>query len=219
MDAHFSTWAPRITNISSGKSAKRSKISLEEIETCKLPGRYKSWMIQHMLLQRIIWTLSIYNIPYTRVENIQRMITAKLKKWLGLPRSLTVEALYSRSNKLQLPFTSLIEEVKVSKARNLITFQEAKDPCIRNADIKVDGGRKANTKLDVEEARSRLKMRDIAGIANKGREGLGLSKRQYYAKSNQQEKRTMVTEEIRKKEEETRQIRMVSLAKQGASSR
>ena len=62
-------------------------------------------------------------------------------------------------------------------------------------------------------------MRDIAGIANKGREGLGLSKRQYYAKSNQQEKRTMVTEEIRKKEEETRQIRMVSLAKQGASSR
>ena len=62
-------------------------------------------------------------------------------------------------------------------------------------------------------------MRDIAGIANKGREGLGMSKRQYYCKSNQRDKRTLVTEEIRKKEEETRQIRMVSLAKQGASSR
>ena len=62
-------------------------------------------------------------------------------------------------------------------------------------------------------------MRDIAGIANKGREGLGLSKRQYYCKSSKRDQRTMVTEEIRKKEEETRQVRMVSLAKQGASSR
>ena len=195
------------------------KQALKNIESCKLPGRYKAWMIQHMLLQRIMWPISIYNIPYTRIEEIQRLITAKLKKWLGLPRSLTVDAIYSRSNKLQLPFTSLMEEVKVTKARNLITFQEAKDPCIRNADIKVDSGRKANTKLEVEQARSRLKMRDIAGIANKGREGLGLSKRQYYCKSNQRDKRTMVTEEIRKKEEEARQIRMVSLAKQGASSR
>ena len=176
-------------------------------------------MIQHMLLKRIMWPLSIYNVPYSRVETIQRMITAKIKKWLGLPRSLTVDAIYSTSNKLQLPFTALMEEVKVAKARNLITFQEAKDPCIRNANIKVDSGRKANTKQEVEEARSRLQMRDIAGIANKGREGLGMSKRQYYCKSNQRDKRTLVTEEIRKKEEETRQIRMVSLAKQGASSR
>ena len=126
------------------------------------------------------------------------MITAKLKEWLGLPRSLTVDALYSKSNKLQLPFTSLMEEVKVTKARHLISFQEAKDPCIRYANINVDRGRKANTKQNVEEARSRLRIRDIAGIANKGREGLGMSKRQYFCKSNQSEKRTMITEEIRK---------------------
>ena len=109
--------------------------------------------------------------------------------------------------------------MKVTKARSLITFQEAKDPCVRNADIKVDGGRKANTKQEIEEARSRLRIRDIAGIANKGKEGLGLNKRQYYCKSNQKDRRKMVTEEIRKKEEETRQVRMVGLAKQGASSR
>ena len=65
-----------------------------------------------------------------------------------------------------------VEEVKVTKARSLITLQDAKDPCVRKANIKVDGGRKANTKREVDEARSRLRMRDIAGIANKGREGV-----------------------------------------------
>ena len=138
-----------------------------------------------------MWPLSIYNIPFSKIEEFQRLITAKLKKWLGLPRQLTVDAIYSRSNKLQLPFTALTEEVKVTKARNLITFQEAKDPCVRNANIQVDAGRKANTKQEIEDARFRLKMRDIAGIANKGREGLGLSKRQYYCRSSQRNKRKL----------------------------
>ena len=89
-----------------------------------------------------MWPLSIYNVPYSKVEEIQRLITAKLKKWLGLPKSLTVDAIYSTSSKLQLPFTSLLEEVKVTKARNLITFQEASDPCVRNANIKwMEGGK------------------------------------------------------------------------------
>ena len=61
-------------------------------------------------------------------------------------------------------------------------------------------------------------MRDIAGIASKGKEGLGLSKRQYYYKSSQRDKSKMVTEEIKKKEE-ARYVRMVALAKQDASSR
>ena len=195
------------------------KQALKNIELCRLPGRYKSWMVQNMLLKRIMWPLSIYNVPYTKVEEMQRWITAKLKKWLGLPKNLTVDAMYSRSSKLQLPFTSLVEEVKVTKARNLVSFQDSKDPCIRNANIEVDRGRKANTKLDVKDAKERLRMKDIAGIANRGREGLGMSKRQYFCKSNQRDQRTLITEEIRKKEEESREVRMITLAKQGASTR
>lgn len=107
--------------------------------------------------------------------------------------------MYSRSSKLQLPFTSLVEEVKVTKARNLISFQDSKDPCIRNANIEVDRGRKATTKLDVKDAKERLRMKDIAGIANRGREGLGMSKRQYFCKSNQRDQRTLITEERKRR--------------------
>ena len=107
-----------------------------------------------MLLPRLMWPLSIYNVPASKVEEIQRMITASLKKWLGLPKSLSVDCLYSNSAKLQLPFTALTEEVKVSKARNLISLNSSEDPCVSNANIEVDGGRAANTPAAVNVAES-----------------------------------------------------------------
>ena len=49
----------------------------------------------HMLLPRMIWPLTIYNIPMTKVEEMQKQMTFNLKKWLGLPNSLSVESLYT----------------------------------------------------------------------------------------------------------------------------
>ena len=195
------------------------KEDLKKIEKCRLPGRYKAWMVQHMLLPRIMWPLSIYNVPMSKVEEIQRQITASLKRWLGIPKTLSVDCLYTKSGKLQLPFTELTEEVKAAKARTLITLEESADPCVRGAKIKVDGGRKANTPADVEDAKSRLKMKEITGVANTGREGPGLNPRQYYSSSSKKEKRAMVVETIREMEEEKRRIRMTGLSKQGASTR
>ena len=62
---------------------------LQKIERALLPGRYKAWMFQHMLLPRIMWPLTIYNIPESKVEEMQTRITGHLKRWLGLPRSLS----------------------------------------------------------------------------------------------------------------------------------
>ena len=196
----------------------QAKKELKKIEKCRLPGKYKGWIVQHMLLPRIMWPLSIYNVPETKVEEIQSKITSSLKKWLGLPKTLSNDCFYSKSTKVQLPYTALTEEVKAAKARTLITFEESKDPCIQNACIKVDGGRKANTPAEVENARSRLKLKEIAGIANVGREGLGLNHRQYYSSSSKKDRRAMLTGEIREMEEEKRRTKMTGLAKQGANT-
>ena len=66
---------------------------------------------------------------------------------------------------------------KTAKACNLDTFQNSNEPCISGAELKVDAGRKMNTKAEIEEAKSRLRMQEITGMSNKGREGLGLRKR------------------------------------------
>ena len=195
------------------------KQGLRRIQKTKIPGRYKAWIVQHMLLPRLMWPLTIYNIPETKIEEMQRQITASLKRWLGLPKSLSVECFYSRSAKLQLPYSELTEEVKAAKARIHTTFEESDDPCIQGAKVKLDEGRKADTPRTVMEAKSRLQMVEIVGIPNKGKEGLGLNPRKYYSSSSKKEKRSMVVQTVREAEEDRRIVKMTSLAKQGAHTR
>ena len=195
---------------------KEVKESLRKIERCKVPGRYKAWMLQHILLPKLMWPLTIYNVPVTKVSEIQRHLTGKLKKWLGLPRSLSEACLYSRTGKLQMPFRELTEEFKAAKTRFLYTLQGAEDNCVKGAGVCVDGGRKADTGAAIEEAESRLRTLEITGIPNKGREGLGLKPRKYFSKQDKKEKRRMVVNTVRAMEEEKRTVKMTGLIKQGA---
>ena len=124
--------------------------------------------------------------------------------------------MYSKSARLQLPFSSLTEEFKIAKARNLVTFQESNDPCIHGAELEVDEGRKANTKEEIEIAKSRLRMQEIIGVTNIGKEGLGMRKAEFYSKSSSKSKRDMIIKVVREKEEEERIVKMTTLSKQGS---
>ena len=198
---------------------KQATSDLKKIDRCKIPGRYKAWILQHIMMPRIMWPLSIYNVPLSTVESLQTRITACLKRWLKLPKSLSNACLYSKTTKLKLPYASLTEEFKAAKARNLVTFQESQDEHIRNAGIVVDGGRKANTPAEVNEAKSRLRVHELVGVPNKGKEGLGMKKRQYYSTSSKKERRDMIVKTVREKEEESRIVKMTNFPNQGANLR
>ena len=60
-------------------------------------------------------------------------------------------------------------------------------------------------------------MKEITGIANRGREGLGMRRRQYYSTSSKIERRDMVVDTIREREEEQRLVKMASLVSQGVN--
>ena len=201
------------------ETAKELRNNLKKLDRCQVPGKYKAWMLQHMVLPKLMWPLTIYQVPASKVSEMQRQITAKLKKWLGLPKSLSIECLYTTSGKLQLPFSELEEEMKAAKARLLTTLEEAEDPCVRKAGIQVDGGRKADTAQSIKQAKEKLKEEQIAGIPNRGREGLGLNPRKYFEASSKKERRKMVVEKVRETEEERRTVRMTGLAKQGGHLR
>ena len=200
-------------------TTKQALSDLKKIDCCKIPGRYKAWILQHMMMPKLMWPLSIYNVPLTTVEWLQMKITAYLKKWLKLPKSFSSACFYSRTTKLRLPYSSLTEEFKAAKARNLVTFQESKDECIKNAGIVVDAGSKANTPAEVIEAKSRLRVQELVGVPNKGKEGLGMRKRQYYSTSSTKLKRDMIVKTVREKEEESRVVKMTGFPNQGANLR
>ncbi len=73
------------------------------VDKSGLPGKYKTWMYQHGILPRILWPLLVYEVPMTTVEALERTISQFLRRWLGLPRSLSNIALYGHYTKLQLP--------------------------------------------------------------------------------------------------------------------
>ena len=81
--------------------------------------------------------------------------------------------------------------------------------CISGAKIVVDGGFEANTLQEVEEAKGNLRMKDVTGRGNVGLEGLGMKKSQYFYKASGKEQRDMIVNEIIKKEEDHRRLKIV----------
>ena len=107
------------TNISRIEQVSEGMRNIDK--TC-IPGKFKAWIYQLGLLPRIAWPLLLYEITVTRTINKHP------RKWLGVPPSF---GLYSRTSKLQLPFTSLVEKYKVGKARLVMTPKDSKDEKVR----------------------------------------------------------------------------------------
>jgi len=85
-----------------------------------LPGKFKAWIYQHGILPRILWVLLVYKVPISTVETLERRVSSCLRRWLGLPRSLSNIALYRNTIMLLLPLKSLEEEFEVTRAREVL---------------------------------------------------------------------------------------------------
>lgn len=185
------------------------------IDGTPLPGRLKLWCLQFGLLPRLMWPLTVYEVPISRVETLERTVSSFVRKWLGLPRCLTSVALYN-DGALSLPVSSLTEEYKVAKARLEMTLVESQDRAVREAAPRLNTGRKWVPAEAVKQAKAALYMADIVGQVQHGRKGLGYGEsRQVWQKAPPVERRKMVVGEIRRQEEHRRSAIAVSQARQG----
>ena len=72
----------------------------------------KTWLFQLGLLPRLMWPLMLTMITTSTVEGFEKKINRHI---LGFhPVSLVLD---SRTNQLQLPLSSLVEEFKVAKGK------------------------------------------------------------------------------------------------------
>lgn len=129
-------------------------------------GKFKAWLYQHGIPPRILWPLLIHEMPILTVETLERVSSSSshLRRWLGLPRSLSSIALYGRSNKQQLPLKSLEEEFKATKARVVIEYRDSSDPKVSEAGIEVTTSRKWSAEEAVPQAKSRLHYNRLVGV-------------------------------------------------------
>lgn len=115
---------------------------LRSVDKSDLPGRFKAWVYQHGILPRILWPLLIYEVPMTVVEGFEQKVSSYLRRWLGLPRSLSSIGLYGNTNKLRLPFSSVREEFIVTRAREHLQYSGSRDAKVSSAGIVVRTVRK-----------------------------------------------------------------------------
>lgn len=89
---------------------------LENIDRTLLPGKLKLWCMQYGLLPRLMCPLTLYEVPLSKVEKLERLVSTYGRKWLGLPRCLSSIGLYGKGM-LDLPISSLSVEYKCAKVR------------------------------------------------------------------------------------------------------
>lgn len=77
-------------------------------------------------------------------------------------------ALYGHNNKLQLPFKSLEEAFKVTRAREVVQYRYSSDPKVARAGIQVKTGRKWRAEEAVEGAKARLCNKELVGAVSRG---------------------------------------------------
>ncbi|XP_054626149.1 uncharacterized protein LOC129178189 [Dunckerocampus dactyliophorus] len=188
---------------------------LKSVVKSGLPGKFKAWVYQHGILSRILWPLLVYAVPISTVETMERRVSNHLRRWLGLPRSLSSIALYGNTNKLQLPLKSLEEEYKVTRAREVVQYRDSCDPKVAKAGIQVRTGRKWRAEEAVQEADARLHHRSLVGVVTRSRTGLG-SFPCPQMNTRGKERRRLVQEEVRAAVEETRTCKAVGMKHQGA---
>ncbi|XP_076833410.1 olfactory receptor 2AT4-like [Brachyhypopomus gauderio] len=108
-------------------------------------------------LGKILWPLLIYKVPMTVIEGLEQKVSSYLRRWLGLPRSLSSIGLYGSTNKLRLPFNSVKEEFSVAWAREYMQYSGSRDAKVAGAGIVVRTGRTWRTAEAVQQAEMRLK--------------------------------------------------------------
>ncbi len=189
---------------------------LNSVDRSGLPGKFKAWLYQHGFLPRILWPLLVYEVPISTVDTLERKVSSHLRKWLGLPKSLSSIALYGHRNKLQLPLKSLEEEFKVMRAREVLQYRDSSDSKVANAGIEVRTGRKWKAEGAVRQAEARLDHNRLVGVVAKGRAGLGSFSTPHIDTIKGKERRRLVQEEVRAVVEEERTCRTVGMRQQGA---
>ena len=97
------------------------------------------------------------DFPMTTMETLERAIINWLRRWLGMPKWWVSTELYGKSNTLQLPLSSIIEEFKVLRIREQLQYRESKDPKVVAAGIQTRSGRKWNAEKELWVAEERLR--------------------------------------------------------------
>ncbi len=114
-----------------------------------------------------MWPLILYEVPISKVEKLERLVSTYARKWPGLPKCLSSTGLYGKGI-LELPISSLSEEYKCAKVRLEMMLTESKDPLVAQAAPTLATGKKWNPSEAIKQPKAALRHRDFVPECSKG---------------------------------------------------
>ena len=135
-------------------------------------GIHKLWILQHLLIPRLRWPISIYEVSPSTVLSLEQKISTYVRKWLKLYKKITNICLYSNTSPCPLPLKSLSSVLTSSKASNQLLLKESKDPCVKNNAPALKSG-DFQVHAMVADAEETIEFKKVLGYHQTSKAGLG----------------------------------------------
>ena len=87
-------------------------------------GPQKLWIMQHLLIPRIQWSLLIYEVPISVVVRLEQKTSSFIRKWPYLHHSTINICFYSSSSPCPLPIKSQTSMFKSCRISCLLLLRE-----------------------------------------------------------------------------------------------
>ena len=166
----------------------------------------------------LLWPFLVYEISTSAVEKMEAKMNKYTRKWLGLPPGLSNVAMYCRQAKLKLPLKSIMEEFtgfESGKVRLQMMLDDSKDKVIKSLNPTLKTGRKWKVKDTIINAKENLAFKEVIGLTQTGRQGLGVNEKKWWSQANGEDLREMVIQDVINEEDNKRLIKRVQQSQQG----
>ena len=108
-----------------------------------------------------------------------------------------------------------MEEFKSGKVRLQMMLDDSKDKVIKSLNPTLKTGKKWKVKVNIISAKENLAFKDVIGLTQTGRQGLGVNEKKWWSQANGKDRRDMVIQEVRNKEDNKGLIKEVQRSQQG----
>ena len=194
------------------------KEGLKAIDKSLLSGISKLWVMQHILIPRIQWSIMIYEIPISNITSLEASVSVYIRKWLGLHKSISNISLYSKNSPCPLQITSLSSVFKSTKANAFLQLRDSKDPLVSSCSS-LFCGYTWKVEEAVEKAEQRIQFNRVLGYVQNDRAGLGIRSLKEIPDRSSKDYRKTVGDMIKKQEDEDTLAKVVQMSIQGQWSR
>jgi len=193
---------------------KKLDMMLELTDKDDITGPMKAWVYNNLIISKMSWSFTVYNLPITYVKGLEATCNRYLKRWLGVAHPCTTTVLYRNRAHKGLQLKNITTEYKVIQVIKGHQLSTSSDPYIRSVynNQKLTAGSQTRWSYakELEDRKRQLYFQELVGRANEGTRGLGFNSKYEYTSE-----RKMLTNMVRTFDEDTLLISLFDKKKQG----